>query len=61
MVITFLYIVNILFMAPRMVYCSIINLLWSLKSKMSTTFLVQYRPCSRTGVACVVSDFGGII
>ena len=29
-------IVNILFMAPRMVYCSITNLLWSLKSKMST-------------------------
>ena len=24
-------IVNILFMAPRMVYCSIINLLWSLR------------------------------
>ena len=31
-------IVNILFMAPRMVYCSVINLLWSLMSKMSTTF-----------------------
>ena len=29
-------IVNILFMAPRMVYCNIINLLWSLKSKLST-------------------------
>ena len=29
---------NILFMAPRMVYCSIINLLWSIMSKMSTTF-----------------------
>ena len=31
-------IVKILFMAPRMVYCSIINLLCSLMSKMSTTF-----------------------
>ena len=29
-------IVKILFMAPRMVYCGIINLLWSLMSKMST-------------------------
>ena len=54
--------VNILFMAPRMLYCSIMNLLWSLMSKMSTTFLsVSYRPCSRTGVTCVASDFGGII
>ena len=40
-------------------YCSIINLLWSLKSKMSTTFRpVIYGPCSRTGVTCVASDFG---
>ena len=34
-------IVNILFMAPRMVYCNVtnvINLLWSLMSKLSTTF-----------------------
>ena len=43
-------------------YCSIINLLWSLKSKMSTTFRsVSYGPCSRTGVMCVASDFGRII
>ena len=55
-------IVKILFMAPRMVYFSIINLLWSLMSKMSTTFRsVSYGPCSRTGVTCVASDFGGII
>ena len=53
---------NILFIGPRMVYCSIINLLWSLMSKMSTTFRpVSYGPCSRTGVTCVASDFGGII
>ena len=41
-------------------YCStcIINLL----AMMSTTFRpVIYGPCSRTGVTCVVSDFGGII
>ena len=37
--------VNILCMAPRMVYCSIINLLWSLMLKLSTTFRsVSYRP-----------------
>ena len=31
-------------------------------SKMSTMFRsVSYGPCSRTGVTCVVSDFGGII
>ena len=54
-------IVNILCMAPRMVYCSIINLLWSLMSKMSTTFRsVSYGPCSRTGFTCVASDFGEI-
>ena len=48
-------IVNILFMAPRMVYCRIINLLWSLLSKMSTMFRsVSYRPCSCTGVTCVL-------
>ena len=42
-------IVNVLFMAPRMVYCSIINLLWSLMSKMSTMFQsVSYRLCSRS-------------
>ena len=36
-------------MAPRIVYCNIINLLWSLMSKMSTTFRsVSYGPCSRT-------------
>ena len=53
--------VNILFMVPRMVYCSIINLIWSLVSKMSTTFRsVSYGPCSRTGVTCVASDFGRI-
>ena len=34
-------IVNILFMAPRMVYCSIINLLWSLKSKMINVSIRQ--------------------
>ena len=46
-------IVNILCMAPRMVYCSVINLLWSLMSKMSTTFRpVSYGPCSLTGVTC---------
>ena len=33
-----LYIVNILFMAPRMVYCSIINLLWSLMSNRVRRF-----------------------
>ena len=44
------------------VNCNIINLLWSLKSKLSMTFLhVIYGPCSRTGVTCVASDFGGII
>ena len=38
------------------------HLLWSLMSKMSTTFQsVSYGPCSRTGVTCVSSDFGGII
>ena len=38
------------------VYCSIINLLWSLKSKMSTTFRPGiYGPCSRTGVTCVAT------
>ena len=53
--------VNILLMAPRIVYCSIINLLWSLKSKMSMTFRsVSYGPCSRTGVTCVASDFEAI-
>ena len=52
-------IVKILFMAPRMVYCSIINLLWSLMSKISMMFRsVSYGPCSRTGVTCVASDFG---
>ena len=41
-----------------MVYCSVINLLWSLMSKLSTTFRpVIYGPCSRTGVTCVASDF----
>ena len=31
-------------------------------SKMSTTFRsVSYRPCSRNGVTCVASDFGGVI
>ena len=55
-------IVKILFMAPRMVYRSIINLLWSLMSKMSMTFQsVSYGPCSHTGVTCVAADFGGII
>ena len=50
-------IVNILFMAPRTVVCNIINLLWSLKLKLSTTFRpVIYGPCSRTGVTCVASD-----
>ena len=43
-------IVNILFMAPRMVYCSIINLLWNLMSKVSTTFLytsfIPYTYCT---------------
>ena len=35
-------------------YCSIINLLWSLMSKLSTTFRsVSYGPCSRIGVTCV--------
>ena len=34
----------------------------ALLSKMSTTFRsVSYGPCSRTGVTCVASDFGGII
>ena len=44
-------IVNILFMAPRMVYCSIINnLFWSLMLKIITTFRsVSYGPCSCTG------------
>ena len=43
-------------------YCSIINLLWSLMSKMSTTFRsVSYGACSRTGVTCVASDVGEII
>ena len=50
-------IVNILFMAPRVVYCSIINLLWSIMSKMSMTFWsISYGPCSCTGVTCVASD-----
>ena len=54
--------VNILFMAPRMVYSSIINLVRSLMSKMSTTFRsVSYGPCSRTGVTSVASDFSRII
>ena len=58
----YMFIVKILFMAPRMAYCSIINLFWSLMSKLSTTFQsVSYGPCSRTGVTCVASDFGGII
>ena len=36
--------VNILFMAPRMVYCSIINLLWSLKSKcVASDFVTPVR------------------
>ena len=31
-------------------------------SKLGTTFRsVSYGPCSRTGVTCVASDFGGII
>ena len=55
-------IVNILFMAPRMVYCSMIDLLRSIFVKASTTFqCVSYGPCSRTDVTCVASDFGGII
>ena len=59
---THLLLVNILFMAIRMVYFSMINLLWRFMSKMSTTFRsVSYGPCSRTGVTCVASDFGGII
>ena len=42
--------VNILFM----IYCSIINLLWSLMLKMSTTFRsVSYGPCLRTDVTPV--------
>ena len=41
------------------VYCSIINLLWSLMPKMSTMFRsVSNGPCSRTGVTWVASDFG---
>ena len=32
-------ILNILFMAPRMVYCMIFNLLWSINLSMSTTNL----------------------
>ena len=44
------------------VYCSIINLLWSLMSKMSTTFRsVSYGPCSCTGVTCVASDLPNIL
>ena len=51
-----------MFMAPTMVYCSVINIFWSLMSKMSTTFRsVSYGLCSCTGVTCVASDFGGII
>ena len=52
--------VKILFMAPIMVYCSIINLLWRLMSKSTTFPSVSYGPCSRTGVTCVASDFGEI-
>jgi len=35
-----------LFMAPRMVYCSIINLLLSLMSKSTTFRSLNYGPCS---------------
>ena len=37
------------------------HLLWSLMSKMSTTFQsISYGPCSRTGVTCVASDFANL-
>ena len=38
------------------VYCSTINLLWSLMSKSTTFRSISYGPCSRTGVTCVASD-----
>ena len=55
-------IVNILCMTPRMVYLSMIYLLWSIFAEASTTLRpVVYGPCSRTGVTCVASDLGGMI
>ena len=51
-----------MFIAPRMVYCSMITYFGALFVEARTTFRsVSYGTCSRTGVTCVASDFGRII